>query len=371
MRTPPTSPRAAVFLDFENLVSTSKNLSRRGVGDYGSSPELDFAAFVQHVESQYGSLVKEDFIAAANFSHYNAQLGGLNRWATLLEVDSFEPRSVRQQEQTSAGKRHVIQQYADMALAFAAGIHAARQPADVYIFITGDKSFAAVAAAIRDQFQKQVVFFLPDPNQSASVTLKERFLCFPFSAAQPEPAAVEPEPAPEPTPVPALENPSNQVKPLVTYLRSELRTAIPADLVRAVLGPAGAQKLLDRARSEEQIDLWHNEQGVECVSSRAERLFGKLQIMESRPSVVEAARILLAVASAGESRQPPGTRADWRRCLKESAGLSNTAAKQWLERLLEHGILRDRAITRPLITRANLTALIQEYEQTTNQNGPQ
>lgn len=364
------SPRVAVFLDFENLVSSYKNQTRRGVGDYGTTPDLDFTAFIEHIESNYGSLTKEDFVAAANFSHYNNQLGGLNRYATLLEVDSFEPRAVRQLEQSSAGKRHVIEQYADMVLAFEVGRHVAIQPADIYIFITGDKSFAALADAIRGYYQKQVVFFLPDPDRSASLTLKEQFLCLPFEVTQPREIKLEEPVVVLPSIEQELENPSNRVKPLVTHFREALRTAIPADLLRAELGPSKAQKLLDRARSEEQIDLWINEQGVECVSSRGERLYGKIQIMDSRPAVIETARVVLAVAKAAESGQTPASRADWRRHVKEAANLSNTAAKQWLELLLEHGILRDHALTKPQINQTNLITLILAYESQRNRNEP-
>jgi hypothetical protein len=361
-------PRAAVFLDFENLVSSLKNQSRRGIGDFGTTPDLDFAAFVEHVQSNYGSLDKEDFFAAANFTHYNSQLGGLNRWATILEVDSFEPRAVRQQEQNSPGKRHVIEQYADMVLAFEAGRHIAINPADVYIFISGDKAFAAVADSIRARFHKQVIFFLPDPDHSASLTLKEQFLCLPFEITQPV-TAVEEIPVQVTEIHEGLENPSNQIKPLVSHLREALSTAIPSDMVRAVLGPGKAQKLLDRARSEEQIDLWQNPQGVECVSSRSERLFGKLQIMDSRPAVIEASRILLSVATAAESRYPPSTRAEWRKHIKDCASLSNSAAKQWLELLLEKGVLRDHALTRPMVNQSTLTAVILAFEKLSNRNG--
>ena len=86
------SNRVAIFMDYENLISTLKHKSQKGNGDFGVSSPINFEAFANYISANFGSLEKSDFIVAANFAHYNQQLGGLNRIATLIDVDSFEAR---------------------------------------------------------------------------------------------------------------------------------------------------------------------------------------------------------------------------------------------------------------------------------------
>lgn len=331
--------RIALFLDFENLYSTLKSKTSRGIGDFGESPKIDFEYLVEYIHLNYGILEAEDFIVAANFSHYNRQLGGLNRYATALETDSFEPRAIRKRTQRSSGKKHVIRNYADMALAFEAGRHIETRPADFYLFITGDAAFAAVATLIRENYKKQVEFILPDPD--SAYLLRELFPCRPFAEFQPEPethaALTEEDPDEEPDSV----QPFRDLLETLIFLRRELSTAIPADLIKAILGPSTSQRLLDHARSERLIDLWENETGQVCVSLREERIVGKIVKMGTRPAVQVASQVLYISAAASEQINLPMSRANWRKRIRTDGGFSNAEAKFWLEQLFSHYILKD------------------------------
>ena len=298
-------PEIALFVDLENLISAIKHQSQKGIGDFGTQASIDFEALTQYIEKQFGSINKEDFFVIANFAHYNQQLGGLNRMATLINMDSFEAREVRNKHQHSPGKRYVIQNYSDMAIAFQAGIHLANAPADIYIFVTGDAAFAAVASLIQKGYKRQVHFFLPDENKAAAI-LKERFLCIPFSETQPERVHLKSvsrkkdEPSINMPETPSKQN-SRAIQDAVAQLRIEFRTAIPTKLIRSLIGPKTAQKQLDRARTEEVIDLWikENEKGDrnEFISLQKERLYGKVIEMDTRTGLLQASNILFSIAT--------------------------------------------------------------------------
>ena len=194
-------------------------------------------------------------------------------------MDSFEAREVRSKQQRSPGKHHVIQNYSDMAIAFQAGSHIGSTPADIYIFVTGDAAFAAVASLIQERYKRQVHFILPDENKAATI-LKERFFCIPFSETQPAPSFPKNEPEENGgLPVNAVRTPSNSnteaIENAVAQLRKEFHTAIPSKLIQSLIGPGAAQQQLARARTEEVIDLWTNGDENEFISLQKERLYGK------------------------------------------------------------------------------------------------
>ena len=145
-----SQPRVALFLDFENLYATLKRRTKGPEHPYGLSPKLDFERLVAYIEEHYGTLAPEDFIVVANFSHYNPQIGGLNRVATVINAQSFMHPRVRRQRQRSPGKRWVIQNYADMRLAFELGRHVSTRP--VYFGLVN----AAVLALAYDRAAKRV-----------------------------------------------------------------------------------------------------------------------------------------------------------------------------------------------------------------------
>lgn len=351
--------RAALFIDLENLYTTLKNLNKQGQGDYGASPSIDFAALADYINRNIGTLTKEDTFAAANFSHYNRQWGGLNQYANLIEVDSFLPSTLADSKKTPDGKKFVVHNYSDMALAYHIGRHASRNPANIYVFITGDGAFTAVADQLV-QSGRQVQFILPDPD-SASYILKERFLCIPFNETQPEPAPSRPA-----QPAASLKKkakPYRKAVQIVKDLRREFSTAIPQSLVKAAIGPSSADRILNHARSEEVLDLWQSENGIDCVSLAQERLYGKVQVMEPRPVFARAANVLFAVALLAESDTPPLARADWRRSLKTSLETSSASAKQWLQLLLDCGILLDSQIGQPDLSLTKLKHFMQQAEK--------
>lgn len=349
--------RAALFIDFENLYTTLKNLQKQGHGDFGASPSIDFEALVDYVHQQVGELSPMDTYAAANFSHYNQQLGGLNRLSQIIAVDSFEPPRPHHPH-PHFGKKHVVHNFSDMALAYQAGRHAAQDPADIYLFVSGDGAFAAVADALQ-QSGLQVQFILPDPA-SAHHILTERYLCIPFQDTQPrhKPLAAPP-PAQEEV---HEQKPYQEAVEMIAAFRREFSTAIPAALVKAALGPASAGRLLDHARSEQAIDMWESDTGVACVSLQGERLYGKVIKMEPRPVFVEAAGVLFTVARLAESPHPPLARADWRKAIKEKLSISNTDAKNWLGLLLDCAILQDSRIQRPDMSLAKLKNFLTRAE---------
>ena len=362
-------PEIALFVDLENLISTIKHQSQKGIGDFGTQASIDFEALTQYIEKQFGSVNKENFFVIANFAHYNQQLGGLNRMATLINVDSFEAREVRSKHQHSPGKRYVIQNYSDMAIAFQAGIHLANSPADIYIFITGDAAFAAVASMIQERYKRQVHFILPDENKAAAIL--KRFLCIPFSETQPEriqQRSISEKKDETSTGIP--ETPSKQntrtIQDAVAQLRIEFRTAIPTMLIRSLIGPKTAQKQLDRARTEEVIDLWtkENETGDsnEFISLQKERLYGKIIEMDTRPGLLQASNILFSIAQTAEQTQKPASRSDWRKQLKQRLNISNAESKKWLDLLLTTQVLRDERIQDPDITLDSVIPFIHQAE---------
>lgn len=360
-------PRAALFIDFENLYTTLKNLQKQGIDDFGASPAIDFASLVEYVNQHIGGLEMEDTYAAANFSHYNQQLGGLNRLARIIHVDSFEPAPPQTNSKSKAGKKYVVHNYSDMSLAFHAGLHAAKNPASIYVFVTGDGAFAAVANCLQTS-GRMVNFILPDPA-SAHHILLERYLCIPFQDTQPQVPQTENITPPEPdqnTP----RKPYQRAVEMISDFRRQFSTAIPADLVKAAIGPASADRILNHARSEEAIDLWQSEAGVACVSLTKERLFGKIQLMEPRPAFARAAGVLYALASLAEAASPPPSRSEWRKALKDRLKISVSEAKQWLNLLLETGILQDSRIKHPDLSTSKLKEFLIRAEAQSPEENP-
>ncbi len=360
-------PQIALFVDLENLVSTIKHQSQEGIGDFGAQASIDFEALVRYIEKQFGSVNKENFFVVANFAHYNQQLGGLNRMATLINMDSFEAREVRSKQQRTPGKRHVIRNYSDMAIAFQAGSHIAGIPADIYIFITGDAAFAAVASLIQERYKRQVHFILPDENRAAAI-LKERFFCIPFSETQPEPSLPKNEPEGNrdtqiDTISPSVNENTESIKNAVAQLRKEFHTAIPSKLIQSLIGPGTAQQQLARARTEEVIDLWTNGGENEFISLQKERLYGKIVKMETRAGLLQAAQILFSVAQIAEQSQRPVSRSDWRKQLKQHLNISNAESKKWLDLLITTGILRDEHIQDPWITLDSAIPFLHQAEE--------
>jgi len=160
----PKFQRVALFMDYENFHSTLQKRTSTLRHQYGFSPHLDFRQLVDFIEAHYGPLARRDFIAVANFTHYDRQKGGLNQVATLINVDSFEPRTVRRRKQkTAGGRKYVIPNYADMRLAYEVGRHVQYSPADLYILASGDKAFVAVAQALHEAGYP-LYFLLADPD---------------------------------------------------------------------------------------------------------------------------------------------------------------------------------------------------------------
>ncbi len=340
-------PRVALFLDFENFYTTLKRRNVGRGGPFGTSPHLDFEQLVAYIEENYGTLNPEDFIAVANFTHYNPQIGGLNRVARVIDAQSFLSRSARQRRfGRGKGKRFVIRDFADMRLAFEVGQHVATRPADIYMLGSGDEAFTAIGRTLQEM-GFPVVFLVADPESEAvDHNIRAEFDLLDFAVTQraPEP---EPEPAEEaPSPAAAADD----VQTLVSALRREFSTAIPVALIEALLGPAQATEQLRKAQGEGLIDLWESPARVPCVSLQSERLFGKVQIMESRGDLVEAARVLQAVQRIAAQAPVGADRVYWRRALRDTLGLSNRQAKALLQRLLHLGVLRDGHMKHPRIT---------------------
>ena len=351
-------PRAALFLDFENLYNA---LKQRTVGKtpFGLSPHLEFGHLVAYIEAHYGTLSKEDFIAVANFTHYNPQIGGLNRVATVIDAQSFQNREAKQQQfGRDKGKRFVIHNYADMRLAFEVGQHVATRPADVYILGSGDDAFIAVARTLR-QRGFDVLFLAGDPR-TVSLNIQLEFPILDFSETQPPPEAEE-ETQPQAT---ASETTPRDVAEalagLVGQLRRRFSTAIPVALLEALLGPKEAAFAIRRAQGAGKIDLWESPAGVPCISLQSERLYGQVQTMESRPALVAVSRLLLAVREIAAQAPSGAGRPYWRRALREHLGLSNRQAKALLGQLLALGVLVDGEMTAPKITLETVEALLRQ-----------
>lgn len=353
-------PRVALFLDFENLYTSLKRrtVGRKG-GPFGASPHLDFEQLVAYIEENYGDLAKEDFIVVANFTHYNPQIGGLNKVATLIDAQSFQSREARQRQfGRGKGKKFVIKNFADMRLAFEIGRHVATRPADIYMLGSGDEAFTAIGRTLRDELGFQVVFLVADYHSpSTDYNIKAEFDLLDFSATQREP---EPEPQPEETTPQKEADQAEALAALVGTLRREFSTAIPVALVEALLGPETAQEAIRRAQGAGKIDLWESPAGVPCISLQTERLFGKVQVMESRPELVQAAQVLAALHRIARNAPPTADRPYWRRALREALGLSNKQAKALLQSLLALGVLEDGHMTSPRVTLTTVRALVGE-----------
>ncbi len=347
-------PRVALFLDFENFYTTLKRRTIGQRGPFGASPHLDFEQLVAYIEKNYGNLAPQDFIVVANFTHYNPQIGGLNRVATIIDAQSFQSRRARQHRfGYGKGKKFVIRNYADMRLAFEVGRHVETRPADIYMLGSGDEAFTAIGRTLRGM-GFPVVFLVADPDSpSVDFNIREEFDLLDFAVTQ-----REPEPEPPPAEIASRLDEEEALVALIGDLRREFSTAIPVALIEAILGPTKAQEALRKAQGRGQIDLWESPSGVLCVSLQSERLFGKVQVMESRANLVAAAQVLVAVHRIAQTAPPHADRPYWRRALKQALGLSNRQAKMLLQTLLQLGVLADGRMTQPHVTLDALRAIL-------------
>lgn len=345
--------RVALFLDYENFHNALQKRTRSNRHPYGFAPHMDFEQMVEFIQENYGELRRADFIAVANFTHYDPQKGGLHRVATLIDVDSFEPRSVRNRRQSSAGKRYVIKNFADARLAYEIGVHAHTHPADLYIIGSGDKVFAAIGNALV-QAGIPVMFLLPLQEVSA-VVLQERFSCIDFQRTQ------KPEPPPEPPQKkePPPEDPIEILCGVLGALRRTLNTGIPADLLKAFTPPGEGEALLQKAVSQGKIDIWEApESGIRCVSLRTERLYGKITPIPVRPQVAERAAQLYALTRIPHYSLNEPTRAAWKRAIKTRLQLSARETKALLKQLFESGMLQPGDLRHPHLTLERVLAFI-------------
>jgi hypothetical protein len=340
--------RCALFVDFENLYISIKRDYHDEKEDTRTIPHIDFEYLVKSIERSYGPLEPVDFILVANLSRYGQALSGADKYATLINLDDPAAGNSKKQKDTHPSRNYSIKNYACMMLAFEVGKHIEKVPADFYLFVGTDASLAAVARVIRDSHHRQVEFLLPNPEKTT--VLKALFHCRPFMDFQPQPGE-KASPVAGKVPAASIQtDPTKRLLYLLSSLRREFSTAIPVDLLRALLGPDSSQRLLDRARSEMKIDLWKNDAGIQCVSRYEERVVGKVVKMSTRPALVQAAKILYITTSASEKLQTPISRAEWRKTLKNEGNYSNTEAKYWLEQLFEQGILKDGAYGRLKLT---------------------
>lgn len=352
-------PRVALFLDFENLYNALKDRARRRDPrhPYGESPFMDFGQLVAYIEENYGSLAKEDFIVVANFTHYNPQKGGLNRYATVIDAQSFMGSQVRRKRQRSGGKKWVIHNFADMRLAFEVGRHVATRPADIYILGSGDEAFTALGRTLREM-GFPVVFLVADPyGQSTDANIRSEFDLLDFRVTQREP---EPEPAPAPAPETEEEDEVTRFCATLGDLRRRLSTGIPVRLMEALYGPAQAHELIRQAQGRGLVDLWEGPTGVRCLSLQTERVLGTVQKMPTREGVRRAAEVLAAVVEIAQNAPRDADRAFWRRALRGRLGVSSRTAKALLTRLLALGVLRDGQMRQPRITVETVEMLSRE-----------
>ncbi len=353
--------RVALFLDFENLYTTLKRRTAGARNPFGFSPRMDFHALVRYIERHYGPLAPEDFIAVANFTHYNPQLGGLNQVARVIDAQSFMGSQVRRRVQRSHGKKWVIHNFTDMRLAFEIGRHIVERPAEIYIIGSGDEAFTAIGRTLQEMGYR-VVFLVADTHSSATDTnILEEFEVVDFLVTQPPPeedkksARADAKDASEAT---APKDPVERLEHLLARLRRTLSTGIPVNLVVALLGLPAGPRWLDRAAGQGRVDIWDSPEGVRCVSLRQERVYGQVQKISVRPGVAEAGRVFFAIASLQAQLPPHPDRAYWRKALRRQLGLSNRAAKALLRRLLEAGVLQDARLHQPVLTLATLQAYL-------------
>jgi hypothetical protein len=344
--------RVAIFLDYENLHVTLKKRASTAAHRFGFSPKVDFNAFVRAVEARFGPVQRRDFMVVANFSHYDLQKGGLNQVAELVNVDSFEARTVRQEEQPSPGKKYVVREYADMRLAFEVGKHAATHPADLYLLVTGDKAFAAVGDGLRAR-GIDVIFVLPD-SEKAGFILLEHFEHLDIEELH---LLTEGEEGTENDISRSIDRdpePVDLLAQTISKLRQTLHTAVPVYLIGALVGPAVSGPLLKRAQSQGRIDLWTDPQGVECVSLQEERVYGKVVQQTVRKEIAERAQMIYHVARVAEAGKIDRSRAAWWRAIREAKGCTVREAKQTVEELLETGVLRIDNLDKVFLTMKNV-----------------
>ncbi len=330
--------RVALFMDYENFYTGLKD--RSGPNPHGIPPTLDFVQLVDFVERQFGHLAPEDFIVAANFSHYDPQKGGLNKVATLLDLDTFLPPGLRGRWQPWRGRHHVLKNYVDMRLALEIGRHLALRPADLYLIASGDGDFVAVAHAIQEQ--KRDVYFLPPDIEKTAREIRAQFTCYdaPSIFLKTEPALPQPEPD-EPA------DPTETVCTLLGELRREFSVGIPLDLLKVLLPPEQATAWVKKAYGQGKIDYWAapNMPDVQCVSLRSARLQGKIIPLATRPELAYSARVLMTLVQHSAGMTP--SHKAWRQVIKRQLGLSNKKAKQLLDDLIACGML-DAAYPRRL-----------------------
>lgn len=346
----PPQRRVALFVDYENLHSALQKGASTSANPFGAAPRINFGALADAIEQRYGALNRGDFVVAANFTHYDQQKGGLNQLARLVNVDSFENRLARRQTQSTPGKKHVVKNFADMRLAFEIGQHAALDPADLYLLLTGDKAFAAVAHILLEQGHR-VLFILPDLD-NAALLIKENFEWVAFADLHPAETRSAPSPVtapPEPN-APAPDELAGLMEAISAF-RQTFSAPVPEAFVRAVLGPR-ADELLNKGTGRSKIDRWQDATGVACVSKRDERLVGKVVILPTRPELVSRANRLWAVARIAQAGLKDASRAQWRRELSAQANLSVAQAKAVLETLFELKILREGQLHTAHITLA-------------------
>jgi len=350
--------RVAFFLAYENLFTTLKRRTADRRNPYGRPPKLDFEQMVAYIETHYGSLRKADFIAVANFSHYNRQLGGLNRMATTIHVESFLPREERRRRQSSPGKKYVYKDYADMRLALEVGKHLASRPADVYLIGSGDGAFAAVARALI-QTGKRAIFLIPSAEAADSALLHD-FEWIEYESIAAEFPKEEPEPEPTPEPTPPAPDEVDRFCETLAALRRELTTAIPVDLMIAIYGPQRGEELIRKAQGRGLIDLWDNPEGLPCLSLQSERLHGLVQKMTTRPEVAENARLLATVARIAADAPRHMDIPAWRRSLR-GQGYSTKQAKAILQHLIDLGILDYAHLNHPNLSLESVLRFLRSH----------
>ncbi len=351
--------RVALFMDYENFYTSLKE--RSGLNPYGTPPDLDFVQLVAYVEQNFGRLAPEDFIVAANFSHYNEQKGGLNKVATLMHLDSFKPHRLRQRDQPFAGLHHVLKNYVDMRLALEVGRHLAQRPADVYLIASGDGDFVAVAHAILEA-GRRVYFLVPDSNKTAR-EIREQFavheapmLWLPQEPETPqEPATDEETEAPDPV---------QTVCDLLGALRREFSAGIPLDLLKVLLPPEHATAWVNKAYGEGLLDFWNatNMPEVKCVSLRSARLQGKIIPMPTRPELARSGAVLQTLIQHSSSLPP--SQAAWKRRIKSVLGLSSKQAKRLFDDLAASQMLDPAYPTRLQIDLERLQAFMRRQKDT-------
>ncbi len=350
----PKYRRVALFLDYENLSSALQKRTRSTIHPYGYAPRLDFKALVEFIQFTYGALHKRDFIAVANFTHYDPQKGGLNQYATLVPVDSFDSRTTRQEQQTTPGKKHVVKDYADARLAYEIGQHSALHPADLYILGSNDKALVAVGRALIEA-EIPVIFLLSNPD-SAAVLIKENFDWIDFDHTQP---ADEPAPIIE-APPPQAVDPAESLVQVISTLRQVLSSPIPLMLIEALYGTKDANNLLQRAISQGRIDLWQDAEGISYLTLRAERLHDVIVRQAVRGDILIGSRELQVVREIHSQGLAEATGAYWRRRLKETGRFSARQAKTLYTRLQACGILTPGRLDQPNLTPATALLFLQQ-----------